>query len=113
MKKITVLICCLLAISFAQAQYTQDAPWMSDINVQARKGTSNPVTFQEVVDAFNTYWETRDPNVKGSGYKPFKRWETHWRNFVKEDGTLPSTKELYNQSLHIRNLKQQPLRPLS
>jgi hypothetical protein len=103
MKKITILICCLLAFSFVQAQYTQDAPWMSDINVQARKGTNNPVTFQEVVDAFNTYWETRDPNVKGSGYKPFKRWETHWKNFVKEDGTLPTQKELWDTYLETKS----------
>ncbi len=103
MKKITILILCLLTIPLVQAQYTQNAPWMSDINVEARKGTNNPVTFQEVVDAFNTYWETRDPNVKGSGYKPFKRWETHWRNFVKEDGTLPTQKELWDTYLETKS----------
>ncbi len=95
----------ILAIS-AQAQFNPEAPWMKTLDTASRT-LDNPLKFQEIVDAFNTYWETRDPNVKGSGYKPFKRWENYWRNFVKEDGTLPSTKELYNQSLHIRNLKQQ------
>jgi len=103
MKKFTPLILCLLTFFIAQAQYNQDAPWMSGLNVEARKGTKNPVTFKEVVNAFNSYWETRNPNVKGSGYKPFKRWESYWENYVKEDGTLPTQKELWDTYLSVKN----------
>lgn len=94
MKKILLL---LLALSFSItfAQFNQDAPWMKDLNVEQRRN-SNPVTFQEIVNAFNSYWETRDPNVKGSGFKPFKRWENYWQNFVNDDGVLPTGEDLWN-----------------
>ena len=26
--------------------------------------------------------------VKGSGYKPFKRWAHHWQDYLREDGTI-------------------------
>lgn len=76
-------------------QFNPDAPWMKTLDVEARRASSNPVTFQEIVDAFNVYWQDRDPNGKGSGFKPFKRWENYWKNFVKEDGTLPTSRELW------------------
>lgn len=95
MKK-CLLVLFLISISFAQAQFNQDAPWMKDLNVEQRKHTANPVTFQEIVNAFETYWETRDPNVRGSGFKPFMRWKNYWENFVKEDGTLPTSAELWD-----------------
>lgn len=94
MKKILSLFAFLL-VGFAQAQYMENAPWMQNLNVQARKQSNNPVKFQEVIDAGNAYWETHDRDAKGSGYKPFKRWEEYWKNFVKEDGTLPTSKELW------------------
>ena len=94
MKKILSLLA-FLAFTFAQAQYIENAPWMQNLDVQARKQSNNPVKFQEVVDAGNAYWETHDRSAKGSGFKPFKRWEDYWRNFVKEDGTLPTSAELW------------------
>ena len=104
MKNIPLLLFCL-AMSFASAQiqFNENAPWMSSLDIRARKASNNPVTFQETVDVFNAYWETRDPSVKGSGYKPFKRWENYWRNFVKEDGTLPTQQELWNTYLIQKN----------
>lgn len=106
MKKLLLLFCAFSFFS-AQAQFNQDAPWMQELNVQARQASNNPVTFQETVDAFNTYWETRDPSVKGSGYKPFKRWEAYWGNFVKADGTLPTSEELWNTYLEVRSSASQ------
>lgn len=102
MKNLLILIC-FFFFAFSQAQYNQNAPWMKTINFEARSKTNNPVQFKEVVSAFNTYWETRDPNTKGSGYKPFKRWENHWKNFVKEDGTLPTSQDLWNTYLSTKN----------
>ncbi len=100
MKKILLLLC-VLGFTSVNAQFNETAPWMQGQNF---KNKSGQVNFQEVVDAFNAYWETRDPNVKGSGYKPFKRWEAYWQNFVGTDGYLPtasslfSTAQLVNQS---------------
>ena len=63
---IVSLLCSFLGFS----QYNSSAPWMADINT-TKKGEA---TIDEIVEAFNTYWSTRDKNVKGSGYKPFMRW---------------------------------------
>src|SRR5690606_22194878 len=93
MKKLLLLVF-TITCTFSQAQFNQDAPWMQDINV-AQRSSNSAVTFQEIVDAFNDYWETRNPNVKGSGFKPFKRWENYWQNFVNEDGTLPTQSDLW------------------
>lgn len=94
MKKL-ILLFALCSYSLIQAQFNQSAPWMQGLNQEQRTENSR-LTFQEIVDAFDIYWDTRDPNVKGSGYKPFKRWENYWKNFVKEDGTLPTKQELWN-----------------
>ena len=43
------------------------------------------VNFFEVQKAFEAYWEGREV-TKGSGFKPFKRWEYRMRFRVKPDG---------------------------
>lgn len=96
MKKSYLFILFILMGLNGFSQFNQDAPWMKTLNVEARKAANNPVTFQEIVDAFDNYWKDKDPTVKGSGFKPFKRWENYWKNFVKEDGTLPTSAELWN-----------------
>jgi len=93
MKKI-LLLTAVCFCTVMQAQFNESAPWMQSLNSNSK--TTSKITFQETVDAFNTYWEARDPNVKGSGYKPFKRWENFWKSFVKADGTLPTKQELWN-----------------
>ena len=102
MKNLLVLTA-FFFFSFSYAQYNNNAPWMENIDVEARAKTNNPVKFNEVVTAFNTYWETRYPNVKGSGYKPFKRWENYWQKFVNADGLLPTSQELWETYLSTKN----------
>lgn len=104
MKKILLLLF-VLSFSLGFAQFNQDAPWMKHLNIEQRR-TSNPVTFQEIVNAFNNYWENRDPNVKGSGYKPFKRWENYWQNFVDENGVLPTSEDLWSTWENFRSNNQ-------
>ncbi len=106
MKKLLVILSFFTCV-LSQAQYIENTPWMKNIDVKSRAASSNPVTFQEVVDAFNNYWKSNNANVKGSGYKPFKRWETYWENFVKEDGTLPTQKELWQSYLSTKNISSQ------
>jgi photosystem II stability/assembly factor-like uncharacterized protein len=43
--------------------------------------------FYEIQTLFNNYWKDR-PIEKGQGYKQFKRWEHHWENRIKPDGTF-------------------------
>lgn len=119
MKKF-LLFSFLLSFSFLSAQFNQDAPWMKNLDIESNRSN---LKFNDIVDAFNTYWETHDPDVKGSGYKPFMRWQTFWENFVKEDGTLPTSEELYNVWLQkqastsrnpeVDNSNWQPVGPFS
>ena len=99
-----ILLFSLISCTLLHAQFNELAPWMQNLN-QEQRLTNSELTFQEIVDAFDTYWKTRDPNVKGSGYKPFKRWENYWKNFVKVDGTLPSKQELWDTWLEKNQKK--------
>ena len=103
MKNILLLLICVFFFNIVQAQFNPDAPWMKNLNIESRKQNNNPIKFQEIVDAFNGYWANKNPNVRGSGYKPFKRWEAYWSNFVKEDGTIPTQAELWNTYLSLKS----------
>lgn len=105
MNRILLFVVTLLLSITAQAQFNESAPWMRLLNTTNRS-SDNPIKFQEIVDAFNTYWLTHDKDQKGSGYKPFKRWEAYWSNFVKQDGTLPTSEELWNTYLQVKNQSQ-------
>lgn len=85
---IVSLLCSFLGFS----QYNPSAPWMTNINT-AKKGEA---TIDEIVEAFNTYWSTRDKKVKGSGYKPFMRWEYYWRNLTNEEGYIIPSEQFWN-----------------
>lgn len=71
------------------SQFNPNASW-KDKNKNSKK-----LSFQEDVDTFNEYWKTRDKNKKGSGYKPFKRWENKWENQLNADGTIMTPQQLW------------------
>ncbi len=102
-KNLLILFFITFSSTFVKAQFTEEAPWMKSLKTNERKALNKPITFKETVEAFNTYWEIHDQTVRGSGYKPFKRWESHWENYVKEDGTLPTTAELWETYLEVKN----------
>ena len=66
----------------------------------------NPdINFFQTVKAFETYWKDREI-TKGSGYKPFKRWEYWTGRLVSPEGVIPSgssTMEAYNRFLADRS----------
>ncbi|WP_103069432.1 VPS10 domain-containing protein [Aquimarina sediminis] len=80
------------ACTMSYAQYNIDAPWAQEIN---RFESSNQ--FQSEVEAFNEYWKNHDPNQKGSGYKPFKRWQQHWQYALTPDGSISTPQNLWDQ----------------
>jgi hypothetical protein len=94
MKKITFLMCMLFSVLLL-AQHNKNAPWMQELNTK-QKQTGKQPTFQEIQQAFHQYWATHDKDEKGSGYKPFKRWEQQWKRRVKKDGSLPTAREIWN-----------------
>lgn len=85
MKRIFTLFI-LLVFFQSIAQYNENAPWIKNNNV--KKLTSSKGNFEDLSISFNNYWKNKDFSKKGSGYKPFKRWENHWKNYVLNDGSI-------------------------
>lgn len=52
------------------------------------------VNFYDVQAAFNAYWEGREI-TKGSGWKPYKRWEWWASRHIYEDGTRHEADKVY------------------
>ena len=89
----------LFSISL-QAQYKSNAPLASYLqNEKAERvdpETGQPLyTLSQISKAVEKYFATHDPNRKGSGYKPFKRWENYWQYFTDKDGYILPAETLY------------------
>ncbi|WP_299187948.1 T9SS type A sorting domain-containing protein [uncultured Aquimarina sp.] len=106
MKKYITLLVTLVFFSYGYSQFNSDAPWMKNLNTKKNSSELNePLKFQEIVEAFNQYWKDKDHTKKGSGYKPFKRWENYWKHLVKNDGTLPTPEEMLEVFYQKQELK--------
>ncbi|SNR14292.1 T9SS type A sorting domain-containing protein [Tenacibaculum jejuense] len=91
MKKVYFLV----LLSFSVVCYSQtlsNAPW----NNNALKNKSEKETLENISLRAENYFKTIDKFKKGSGYKPFKRWEYHWSYYLKPDGTISSSQDLWN-----------------
>jgi len=100
MRKVYPLIL-TLTITFASAQFNPNSPWMQELIEEraeaSRTGEAIVDTdfkLMEISEAFRDYWKDKDPNRKGSGFKPYMRWENYWKNLVKADGRIPTPREL-------------------
>ncbi|WP_299157833.1 thrombospondin type 3 repeat-containing protein [uncultured Eudoraea sp.] len=102
LRKLVVLL--LLTGAYSYAQFNESAPWMKDLkksksSITTARTASSPAeayTIYEISEAFHKYWEGKDRNEKGSGFKPYMRWENYWMNFVDTDGNLPTSEQLWN-----------------
>jgi len=86
-----------LAITSATAQFNENAPWMKDLkeNQKTSKSSSTSYSLYEISNAFNEYWSDKDYSTKGSGFKPYKRWENYWSHYIDKNGKLPSSYQLW------------------
>ena len=87
-----VIGCTTFLPTTSSAQFNEDAPWMDDA---AKKAKGKELTIDEMVASFDAYWTKHDKNKKGSGYKPFMRWEYYWRSNAHPDGTLIKPSETW------------------
>jgi hypothetical protein len=87
MKKITLYLMFLIPFVVFSQNYQNNAPWMAD-NYLKKKGK---ITLEDISAAAERYFSTIDRNKKGSGYKPFKRWEYQSGFYTNPDGTLMTT----------------------
>lgn len=98
MKKI-LLVLFIIQSSFVFAQFNSTAPWMDNVQKDEKKDA----TIDEIKIAFDNYWKDKDHKTKGSGYKPFMRWETHWRNKVDQNGNLITPAQMWEAWNQKRN----------
>ncbi|EZH72511.1 hypothetical protein ATO12_23980 [Aquimarina atlantica] len=95
MKKSLIILTALICY-IGHSQYNSSAPWMEDLNQsKSSSGVNTPVKFQKITTAFNSYWADKNHKKKGSGYKPFKRWQEYWKNSLLPDGTVPTPEHLW------------------
>lgn len=99
MRKI-LLFSTLFLCLHASAQYNSSSPWMQEL-IASKQGENRGIinvdesfTVTEINKAFWAHWKDKDPSVKGSGFKPYMRWENYWKHLAKADGYLPSAREL-------------------
>lgn len=94
-----LLLLLLITATFSYGQYVENAPWMSNLkksNSKTAKGNETNYTIDEISEAFNTYWKGKDRSAKGSGFKPFKRWENYWTQMADSNGNIPTANALLN-----------------
>jgi photosystem II stability/assembly factor-like uncharacterized protein len=92
-----LLYICLLAAGFVRAQFVPDPPSLlnADSTSQLFSNTvGEAVNIDRISRSVEAYWKTRDPFQKGSGYKPFKRWEYFWKYLADTQGNLPSSENI-------------------
>lgn len=100
MKRLLPLLFLGGAVSIGSAQELNhlNTPMHEQAKVQSDK-------FQDQVDAYKAFWEGKDRNFRGAGYKQMERWMELWKYEVKEDGTLPSAFELADSWNEIHNMR--------
>ena len=102
-----LLIFCLLAAGFVRAQIDPDPPSLQDAEGSIRlfsNTSGNKVNIDQIKRSAEAYWETRDRFEKGSGYKPYKRWEYYWEHLADAEGNLPSSNKILESWKSKQNL---------
>ncbi len=100
MKKIYIGIFLIVFLSLnIKAQFNENAPWVQN---KQNTTTASKGTIQDLSNSFNEYFKNRDWEAKGSGFKPFKRWENHWRYYTLKDGSIAPPSMLW-QSWEAKN----------
>ena len=89
-KTIFIILLFIPLLAFSQA-FQNNAPWMKN-NSLKKKGK---LTINDISLSAENYFKTIDRNKKGSGLKPFKRWEYHWSYYTKNDGTIAPASDLW------------------
>jgi hypothetical protein len=95
---LSFLLCNMLAF----AQYNPLAPWVETVP----NAKTTELTIDQLTNSFEAYWKDKDKSKKGSGYKPFMRWENHWRNKTDAQGYLINPAEMW-QALNYKNTNKQ------
>lgn len=82
--------------SFAQNTKTNSNKNYAEYPYWIEMMQDKSVNFYETQKAFNAYWENREV-TKGSGWKPFKRWEWWAERHINPDGTYQDADNIYEE----------------
>lgn len=91
-KKLSILgifISCFVA----QTQVQNNAPWTT--NLQAKGKKAQELSIFEIEQSAREFFKTLDVDSKGSGIKPFERWNYHWSFYTDENGVIKSPEKLW------------------
>jgi len=102
--KIFITIFFFFVITLSFGQHDENAPWM--MNKDLNKNLNSKSTLIDISTAFNNYWKNKDYSKKGSGFKPFKRWENHWNNYLLDDGTIATPDMIWNATQQSQSIIQ-------
>lgn len=80
-----------IVLLFAFSSAFSQAPWE---NSEFKRKGAKP-TLKEMASYAESYFNTIDRNKKGSGLKPFKRWEYNMSHYLNPDGTIAPVSELW------------------
>lgn len=100
----SLLLLSLLTSFLGFSQYNDLAPWMENTN-SAKKGEK---TIAEITASFEEYWKNRDKTKRASGYKPYMRWEQHWKNNTNNQGYLITPDEVWDAFYQKQTSKTNP-----
>lgn len=73
-----------------------------NIYTQINFNTDTSNNFYVIREAFQKYFETIDKEQKGTGWKPFKRWEWFWEPRVYPTGEFPNSYQVYNEIKKVK-----------
>ena len=85
----------VLIIFISNQSIAQHLPLLEQERIH-KKSSKTIRTFKELTNQAKDYFSTIDTDKKGSGYKPFKRWEYHWSHYLLEDGTIAPPQHLWD-----------------
>lgn len=93
-RNFALAVVALLLISFVPT-IASAQPWMESLPESDRHN------FYDIQRAFNQYWQGKDYEEKGKGWKVFKRWEWFWEQRVYPSGEFPNPMQLYDESQRV------------
>lgn len=99
MKKYYLLL--MLAIAGVSIAFSQSIPSANGNDTATHPYwiemmQNSEANYYQTVKAFNIYWQDKEI-TRGSGYKPFKRWEYYWSTRLNPDGTRQAGNRTYQE----------------
>lgn len=105
MKKLFFIMPAVFSLSMQGQVVSPNNPYTKDFlpqnilttssQAQAQAQTPTSIRLTDITQAFDAYWQGKDYRQKGSGYKPFKRWQKHWSHYLRPDGTIAPPSDLW------------------